>query len=688
MSENKSKKSINDGSVDVTRYRGATVKGNIQQDIIRFKITWILMLLLFGAIFVRLIYVQILSKDKIVEYEQALIMRKSKQPTYRGMITDRHDKPLAVSAPLISVVFSPRDYALSYYLLKAEEQKLKNSQQTDRVKKELADVQQRLVKKFDLTKMAELSGMTLQSFQEKLTLRENINFVEYAKAYKKDPKTAKIHDILPKGVGSSFMYLKKDVRPEEAQPLLDLDVVGISDNIRYERYYPQPEPNAYLVGYMGKDESKKEDNIYLGISGIEKSYNEMLAGQSGETLFIRDIQGNRLKEVKQIEPEIAGKDLQLTIDSQLQYVLYQALQKVGIEQKAQWATGMVVDIPTGEVLAVSNWPSFNPNNLETLYPLEGEINPNQRNHAFVDKFEPGSVVKPITVAIGLKSGQYSESSLINTSPGTLKLDDDYTIRDAGNYGVVSLEKLLQKSSNVASAKIALSLPPSTFSESQKLFGFGKVSSLNFPLEAKGIVPTPNVKNVSSRATVAYGYGMETTLPQLAQAYSILGANGTLYPLTLIKGTRDNALHNNATNHTITPYAKPASTQIINSKQAKAVVNMMVSVTEAGGTGTLASIDGYRVAGKTGTARVSKTKAEGGGYHEDKYRTLFAGIAPASNPRFTVVIVVEDPQVQKTGSQVSAPVFREVMQEALRLYNVPYDKPLTGKENATPPALHD
>lgn len=694
----------NDMVLDAKFQVGASQKGSIQQDIKRYRLIWAVVALAFCAIFARLVYIQIVNKDVIQKYGDKMITMKQQQPSYRGMIIDRHNMPLAVSAPLVTVVFSPRDYALEFYRLKAEEQKLMAEKPTDVITRRLESIRNRLENEMNLQKLSHLSNVPLDKLQKAVNLRTNVNFLtffdEYTKVQKENSKIklekeqgiqtasttkplliSSLEEALPQGHGSSYMVLLKNVTPEEAQMLSDAKMVAVKSETNYQRYYPQPQPNAYLIGYMGDvsgNDKTKAKQGYQGRMGIEQMFDDMLSGQAGEKLLIK----KSFEKLEQKSPEIAGKDLQLTIDSKLQYVLYQELEKVGIEEKARWAMGMVVDVPTGEVLAISNWPSFNPNDLSTWISRgsdgNGVINAYNRDHAMADNFEPGSVMKPFTIAIGLRSGQYTESSLINTSPGTLTIDD-YTIRDSANYGVISLEKLLQKSSNVASAKISLSLPAETFSEGQKLFGFGQKTHLNFPLEAKGKVPTPTSK--ASRATVAYGYGMEVSLPQLAQAYNILGAGGVMHPLTLIKSTRDNALNHNNVESVVEPYIKPASTQIIKEKHAKAIVNMMVSVTEPGGTGVLASIDGYRVAGKSGTAKIAKEQSEniGVGYHDNKYRTLFAGVAPASNPRFTVVIVVEDPQKGQSGGKVAAPVFRNVMKEALRLYNVPYDKPLTGKE---------
>ncbi len=332
----------------------------------------------------------------------------------------------------------------------------------------------------------------------------------------------------------------------------------------------------------------------------------------------------------------------------MQYVLYKELEQVGRTQSARSSSGIVVDVLTGDVLALGSWPSFNSNNLSE------RTGANERNRPVLDTFEPGSVMKPFTVAAALESGKYSTSSLINTSPGSLYVGG-YTIRDSGNYGAITLAKLIQKSSNVASAKIAFSLPANAISDMQRRFGFGQKTALNFPAEASGGVSDPSEKEYSRRATLSYGYGQTVTLAQVAQAYAALANNGMLRPLRLVKEDE-----------------LPEPTQVIEPKNAQAIVKMMELVTEQGGTARAAAINGYRVAGKTGTSRRTNPN---GGYYTDQHRTTFAGIAPASNPRFAIAILVEDPRRQFYAGQVSAPVFHNVMKEALRLYNVPFDKPL-------------
>ena len=279
---------------------------------------------------------------------------------------------------------------------------------------------------------------------------------------------------------------------------------------------------------------------------------------------------------------------------------------------------------------------------------------NQRNRALLDVFEPGSVMKPFTVAAALDSGKYTANSLINTNPGSIRVQG-YTIRDHNNLGTINLATLLQKSSNVASTKIALSLPPDGITNMQHKFGFGSKTPLQFPGEGSGLVSTPKEKEYSRRATVSYGYGLQVTLAQVAQAYAALAAGGVMHPLTLIKTDK-----------------APPSKRIMAREQAMSIVQMMEAVTEQGGTAKAAAIDGYRVAGKTGTSRRINPD---GGYYTDQYRNVFAGMAPASNPRLVSVILVEDPRAVYYAGLTAAPVFHNVMKEALRLYNVPLDKPL-------------
>ncbi len=609
---------------------GASSRGGFEQDKNRFRLIWVISLVILGLLISRAYYLQVANAQFYQDKGNELITSVRTQKSYRGMITDRNNLPLAISAPLATVTFSPHDYAREYYELKRIIITNPDSPQL------IARMQKRL-DNMDLTQLAVAANISVDELKKVTAIDPTVDVT--------DEEAVKA--ALPKGAGSHYLPLLNKVTPEIAQSVSSLDFPGVYEKNFFQRYYPQPQPNAQLLGFMGQN-SKDPEGGYEGRAGIERQYETDLAGSDGKVLVLKDAKQNSLKELKQIEPEVTGKDVALTIDSRLQYLLYKELEKAGRLQKARWSTGMIVDVQTGEVLALSTWPSFNSNNLNEM---TGE---NQRNRALLDVFEPGSVMKPFTVATALDSGKYTPTSLIDTNPGSIRVRG-YTIRDHNNLGVINLATLLQKSSNVASTKIALSLPPDAISNMQRQFGFGKKTPLQFPGEGSGMIVTPKEKETARRATVSYGYGLQVTLAQVAQAYSALAAGGVMHPLTLIKGDK----------------TKP-SKRIMAHDEAMSIVQMLESVTADGGTAKAAAIDGYRVAGKTGTSRRINPE---GGYYSDQYRNVFAGIAPASNPRLVGVMLIEDPRGQFYAGLTVAPVFHNVMKEALRLYNVPLDKPL-------------
>lgn len=609
---------------------GASSRGGFDQDKNRFRLIWVISLIILGLLIARAYYLQVANAQFYQDKGDELITSVRTQKSYRGMITDRNNLPLAVSAPLATVTFSPHDYAREYY-------ELKRIIITNPDSPQLVARMQKRLDNMDLTQLAAAANISVDELKKVTAIDPSVDVTD------EDAVKA----ALPKGAGSHYLPLLNKVTPEIAQSVSSLEFPGVYEKNFFQRYYPQPQPNSQLLGFMGQSSSDPEGG-YEGRAGIEHQYEADLAGADGKVLVLKDAKQNSLKEIKQIEPEIAGKDVALTIDSRLQYLLYKELEKAGRVQKARWSTGMIVDVQTGEVLALSTWPSFNSNNLNEM---TGE---NQRNRALLDVFEPGSVMKPFTVATALDSGKYTPTSLIDTSPGSIRVRG-YTIRDHNNLGRINLATLLQKSSNVASTKIALSLPPDAITKMQKQFGFGEKTPLQFPGEGSGLVVTPKEKETARRATVSYGYGLQVTLAQVAQAYSALAAGGVMHPLTLIKDDK----------------TKP-SKRIMAHEQAMSIVQMMESVTETGGTAKAAAIDGYRVAGKTGTSRRINPE---GGYYSDQYRNVFAGMAPASNPRLVGVMLIEDPRGQMYAGLTVAPIFHNVMKEALRLYNVPLDKPL-------------
>lgn len=612
------------------RRKQATMLGGMH-DVGRYYIVWAVMAAFFLLLLARAFYLQVLNADYYIEQGEKLITAKRTVPVYRGMITDTMGAPLAANAPLSTVVFSPYDYAVEYYRL---DKIIKTTSNQARRNKALQDL-----KDMDLVKLAGLANFPLERLQKAVAIDDSIDV--------SDDNAVKA--ALPKGAGSRRLILLSKASPELVEPLMQLDFVGVSEEKFFQRYYLQAEPNAQILGYLAQSSDEKNGG-HVGRAGIEAKYEKQLAGEQGQVLVLKDARQSAIKELQEIKPKVEGKDIHLTIDSRLQYVLYKELEQVGRVQSARSSSGIVVDVLTGDVLALGSWPSFNSNNLSE------RTGANERNRPVLDTFEPGSVMKPFTVAAALESGKYSVNSLIDTSPGSMYLGGGYTIRDSGDYGAITLAKLIQKSSNVASAKIALNLPSNAISDIQRRFGFGQKTALNFPAEASGGVKDPDGdKDVTRRATLSYGYGQSVTLAQVAQAYAALANGGELRPLRLVKDEKN---------------AEPR--QVISAKNAEAIVKMMELVTEQGGTAQAAAINGYRVAGKTGTTRRNKPS---GGYYTDQYRTTFAGIAPASNPRFVVAILVEDPRRQYYGGVVAAPVFHNVMKEALRLYNVPFDKPL-------------
>ncbi len=630
---------------------GASARADFAKDKSRYYTVWGIAFLLFLGLIARAVQVQIVNATEYQQIGEKFITSVRTVPSYRGKIIDRNEQALAVSAPLMSVSFSPNEYATAYYAIKQKMAKNPDDQ-------ELQQKMQARLDKMDLKILAKVTKVSLKKLQKATHISNNVDFT--------DDKA--VQALIPTGKGSHYMPLLNKVPPETAEKVMGLGIAGIHQKPFFHRYYPQPYSSTQLLGYMGEN-AKDPESGYKGRAGLESQYDEMLAGKDGKVLVLRDAGRSALKEIKEIEQGIPGKDLQLTIDSRLQFLLYQELEKVGKKQRAMWSSGIIVDVDTGEILAMSSWPTYNANKLSQM-SANGR---NQRNRPLIDIFEPGSVVKPFTVAAALESGKYKANSKINTSPGSIKVKG-YTIRDHKDLGVIGFTELLQHSSNVASTKIALKLPATAISDMQTRFGLGKKTGLNFPSEQAGTLITPKKSETTRRATLSYGYGLQVTLAQIAQAYATLGAGGVLHPLTLVKNDKDTKQHTSKAGNAND--ANKTDVQVISKEHALSIVKMMESVTEEGGTAVAAAIDGYRVAGKTGTSRRIDPK---GGYYEDRYRTVFAGIAPVSKPKLAIVILVEDPRKNKYAGEVTAPVFHNVMKEALRLYNVPLDKPLIVKE---------
>ncbi|MGC9456545.1 MAG: peptidoglycan D,D-transpeptidase FtsI family protein [Halothiobacillaceae bacterium] len=431
-----------------------------------------------------------------------------------------------------------------------------------------------------------------------------------------------------------FMYLRRHILPELGRQVRALGVHGIHTTREYRRYYPTGEVSATLLGFTDIDDVAQE--------GIERTYNGWLTGTPGKRRIVKDLHGRVIENLGVVEEAHPGRALPLSIDRRLQYLAYREL-LAGVEaQNAKGGMAVLMDVRTGEVLAMANVPSFNPNNRATIHPSL------TRNRAMIDQFEPGSAMKPFSALAALESGKYRPDTPVDTSPGWMRVDR-FTIRDHRNYGMLDVTGVLRKSSNVGATRMAMEVGSEALWSLYDRLGFGQDTGTGFPGEATGRLAFWQDWSGSDIATHAYGYGLSVTALQLASAYATLGNEGRYLPPSLIR--RD---------------ALPDARAVVEPRLAREVVGMMESVTEEGGTGTLAKVPGYRIAGKTGTAR----KSQAGGYSDKRYITVFAGLAPASAPRLALVVVIDEPDAGTIyAGQVSGPVFREIMAGALRVLNI-------------------
>ncbi|WP_180037037.1 MULTISPECIES: penicillin-binding protein PBP3 [unclassified Acinetobacter] len=590
------------------KQQSVTQKSSLNVDMWRFYLMWGTVLLVFVALVCRAFYVQIINHDFLQNKANANILRTEKLKAMRGVIYDRHGVPLAISTPIMKVVIDPRDYFEAKELYDDTMAELAKDPNNRKLKRQLPN------KNLNLDELADAVGMDRQELHQKMHERPR----------------------------SRYLVLQKEVPPQQAELILKRNFQGVYTEKNYKRYYPQPQPNAQIIGLTNSEGT--------GIEGLEMQLNSRLAGVDGEQQIIRDKRGNRVKDPEVIKEVEHGENITLSIDSRLQYIMYRELTAAGVANNARSATAIAVDVKTGEILAMTSWPSYNPNDKKGLENKDA-----MRNRGAVDSFEPGSTMKPFTVAMALESGKYSANTVVNLGGGSMRVGN-HTIRDTRNYGNLTLAGIIQKSSNVGVAKIALSLPYPTLPTFYKRLGFGQRSAVKFPGESAGLILPPSKWNVSEVATMSYGYGLNATVLQLADAYAMLANKGVKMPLSLFKLEE-----------------QPQGEQMIDPKIADQVLLMMEAATLPGGTATRAAVQGYRVAGKTGTAH--KLRADRKGYSQSEYRALFAGVAPVSDPRLAMFVVVENPQGTYYGGTVSAPVFARVMQESLRLLNVPLDKPL-------------
>jgi cell division protein FtsI (penicillin-binding protein 3) len=476
---------------------------------------------------------------------------------------------------------------------------------------------------------------------------------QLAAALGQDPKA--LAERLEAQANKEFIYLVRGLTPEQGQQVLDLKVPGVYGIEEFRRFYPAGETTAHMVGFTDIDDHGRE--------GVELAYDEWLAGVPGKRQVIKDRRGRLIKDVQVTKNAKAGKPLALSIDLRLQYLANRELRNAIIENGAKAGSLVIMDVKTGEILAMVNQPTYNPNNRRNLQPAM------MRNRAMIDVFEPGSTMKAISMSAALETGRWKPSDKVEVYPGTLQLGK-YTIRDVSRTEgpVLDLTGILINSSNVGMSKVAFDIGGETIYHLAQKIGLGQPTGLDFPGERVGNLPNYRDWKKAETATLSYGYGLSVTAIQLAHAFSVLANNGRMVPLSLIHV--DEA---------------PKATQVIPENVAKTMQGMLQQVIEAPRGVFRAQVPAYHVAGKSGTAR--KTSVGTKGYAENSYRSLFAGFGPMSDPRYAIVVVIDEPsKAGYFGGLVSAPVFSKVMSGTLRLMNVtPDNLPPTQQANAGPPA---
>ncbi len=437
-----------------------------------------------------------------------------------------------------------------------------------------------------------------------------------------------------------FVYIKRRLSPSLANEVKALKITGVHLEREYKRFYPAGNMVSHVVGFTGVDGDGQE--------GVELIRNAELTGKVGQRRVIKDRAGHVVEELEVMSEPRDGQELVLSIDRRIQYLVFRELSKSVAKYKAKAGSAVVLDAKTGEVLAMVNLPTYNPNN-----PMNSRGK--TRNRTLTDVFEPGSTMKPITAAAALEFGGYTPTTKVKTAPGYMTIGSA-TIRDTHNYDELTVSEVVKKSSNVGSAKIALSLDKKKLWNVFNEIGFGEKTHIQFPGEVSGKVRDYKTWRPIEQATMSYGHGISVTLLQLARAYTVFTNDGELKPVSLTKLNQ-------------APIGKP----VFSAEVANNVKDMLELVVQAGGTGVRAQVAGYRIGGKTGTAHKLGPK----GYEKDKYVGSFVGIAPASNPRLIMAVMIDEPTTgQYYGGTVAAPVFSSVMSEVLRLLAVPQDAPNT------------
>jgi len=447
-----------------------------------------------------------------------------------------------------------------------------------------------------------------------------------------------LHKFLKDRIRRDFVWLKRQANPILVDEIKRLGLKGISTQSEYKRYYPAAEMTSHVVGVTNVDDEGQE--------GIELAYNKILKGKLGKKRVLKDRFGRIVRDIENVKSSESGTDIKLSIDKRIQFLAYRELGVAVAKHQAISGNLVMLDAKTGEVIAMVGQPSFNPNNRSWLKNAA-------RNRSVTDVFEPGSTMKVFTIAAGLESGIYTPQTIIDTSPGVFKVGNR-SISDHRNYGSIDVTTVITKSSNIGASKIALALRPEYFYDVLSRFEFGQTTGSGFPGERSGLLRSFDTWTEQDIASLSYGYGVEATSLKLAHAYSIIANDGIKLPVSFIK--TDNSTEGE---------------RVISKKIARQIRDMLETVVSSKGTASRASIKGYRVIGKTGTAHKFNPK---GGYFDDRYRSLFVGIVPASNPRFVTVVTIDEPnkELGHFGGAVAAPVFAKVMEGTLRILNISPD----------------
>ena len=562
----------------------------------------------------RAFYLQVIEKDFLQDQGDDRHVDDIVIPAYRGMIKDRNGAPLAVSTPVESIAVNPRE------LITDDKNRLKQLEKEFRKK-------QQLLKLSETDKAQILNDYRKE---KSLTIKTIENLLHLP--------SGKITQLLNEKPLRAYAYLARSINPELSENIKALKLTGVYFEREFKRFYPTGSVSAHLVGFTDIEEK--------GQGGMELGYENVLKGISGSKRVIKDGHRQIIADVENIKEPVNGKDIVLSIDQRIQYLAYKELQRGVTENQAKTGTVVVLDAKNGEILAVANQPSFNPNTRKEIKEYF------YRNRALTEVFEPGSTVKPFVVAAALDGGYVKPTDVFETH-GSFQIGR-HQVKDVHNYGTLDLTHVIKKSSNIAVSQMALKMPPDYFWNIYHRLGFGVSAGTGFVGEANGILLDYHRWHDFERATLSFGYGMNASALQLARSYTALADDGILHSVSLLK--RDEDIDQQ---------------RVFSTKTARRVRAMMEHVIMEDGTAYEARVDGYSVAGKTGTVKKSGGKS---GYLDKKYFSVFAGFAPAKNPRLIIVVMIDEPSAgQYYGGLVSAPVFSKLMSGALRILNIAPDK---------------